>query len=171
MIVVVTPWLVDAESCNQRPKILPGEETRKPDNFELFLEGIIEAPRGSRQVKQDHRYVAPWMNSPSASVFPCVGKRDCGPGGCGIAGSACGAAGYGGAVDGSFPPGVGPNTPGSSIPQASNGMPAPLQAESTPPTAGSPPTSAAPAPTPLEAPLRPVPGEGESAPQADGQLR
>jgi pilus assembly protein CpaC len=84
VLVIVTPWLVDAESCNQRPKMLPGEETRRPDNFELFLEGIIEAPRGPRQVYQDHHYVPAWMNSPSAALFPCVGKHDCGcgPGGC-----------------------------------------------------------------------------------------
>jgi pilus assembly protein CpaC len=84
VLVIVTPWLVDAESCNQRPQMLPGEETRRPDNFELFLEGIIEAPRGPRQVYQDHHYVPAWMNSPSAALFPCVGKHDCGcgPGGC-----------------------------------------------------------------------------------------
>jgi pilus assembly protein CpaC len=84
VLVIVTPWLVDAESCNQRPKLLPGEETRRPDNFELFLEGIIEAPRGPRQVRQNHHYVPAWMNSPSATQFPCVGQRDgsCGVGGC-----------------------------------------------------------------------------------------
>jgi pilus assembly protein CpaC len=88
VLVIVTPWLVDAESCNQRPKVLPGEETRRPDNFELFLEGIIEAPRGPRAVYQNHRYVPAWMNSPSAKVFPCVGQRDpnCGTGGCGVNG-------------------------------------------------------------------------------------
>src|SRR5579875_1181174 len=32
VLIIVTPWLVDAESCNQRPKMLPGEETRRPDN-------------------------------------------------------------------------------------------------------------------------------------------
>jgi pilus assembly protein CpaC len=95
VLVIVTPWLVDAESCNQRPKILPGEETRRPDNFELFLEGIIEAPRGPRQVYQDHHYVPAWMNSPSAQTFPCVGQRGCGcgQGGCSING--CGMNGCG----------------------------------------------------------------------------
>ncbi len=88
VLIIVTPWLVDAESCNQRPKMLPGEETRRPDNFELFLEGIIEAPRGPRQVYQDHHYVPAWMNSPSAQLFPCVGKHEgnCSLGGCGING-------------------------------------------------------------------------------------
>lgn len=91
VLIIVTPWLVDAESCNQRPKTLPGEETRRPDNFELFLEGIIEAPRGPRQVRQDHHYVPAWMNSPSATTFPCAGKGNCGVGGCGV--GACGANG------------------------------------------------------------------------------
>jgi pilus assembly protein CpaC len=88
VLVIVTPWLVDAESCNQRPKVLPGEETRRPDNFELFLEGIIEAPRGHRQVYQNHRYVPAWMNSPSATQFPCASRRDCvnGQGSCGVNG-------------------------------------------------------------------------------------
>jgi pilus assembly protein CpaC len=168
VIVVVTPWLVDSESCNQRPKILPGEETRRPDNFELFLEGIIEAPRGPRQVKQDHHYVPAWMNSPTASTFPCVGKKDCNGSGCAIGGGSCGVNGCGGAADGLFPPaGSGPVTPPNPLPQS--GMPAPLTADTTPTTPAS--TTAMPAPSPLEPPLRPVPGEGGSAPPADGQLR
>ncbi len=32
--------------------VLPGQETRSPDDFELFLEGILEAPRGPREVCQ-----------------------------------------------------------------------------------------------------------------------
>src|SRR5262249_46640830 len=31
-----------------RPPFLPGQETRSPDDFELFLEGILEAARGPR---------------------------------------------------------------------------------------------------------------------------
>src|SRR6185312_1250814 len=93
VLVIVTPWLVDAISCNQRPKILPGEETRRPDDFELFLEGIIEAPRGVRQVRQGLHYVPAWMNSPSANKFPCASKYNCGAGGCGVNG--CGATGCG----------------------------------------------------------------------------
>jgi pilus assembly protein CpaC len=93
VLVIVTPWLVDPESCDQRPKVLPGEETRRPDDFELFLEGIIEAPRGPRQVCQEHHYVAAYKNGPSANTFPCAGKGvngagGCGTGGCGMNGSA-----------------------------------------------------------------------------------
>jgi len=84
VLVIITPWLVDAESCDQRPKMLPGEETRRPDDFELFLEGIIEAPRGPRQVWQNHHYVPAYKNSPSATVFPCANNGYCGVGGCGV---------------------------------------------------------------------------------------
>ncbi len=81
VVVLVTPHLVDAQDCAQAPKILPGEETRSPDDFELFLEGILEAPRGPRQVFEDHRYIAAYKNSPTAGTFPCAGQ--CGPnGGC-----------------------------------------------------------------------------------------
>lgn len=138
VVVIVTPWLVDAESCNQRPKMLPGEETRRPDSFELFLEGIIEAPRGPRQVYQNHHYVPAWMNSPSANVFPCAGRRDgCGGvNGCGANG--CGANGCGG--------------------PAAAGMPASPPGETIPSPTPPPPT--------LEAPLQPVPGEATGVPPA-----
>src|SRR5262249_50881834 len=66
LVVMVTVHLVDPLACDQLPKILPGEETRRPDDFELFLEGILEAPRGPRRVCVDHQYEAAWKNSPSA---------------------------------------------------------------------------------------------------------
>jgi pilus assembly protein CpaC len=166
MLVIVTPWLVDAESCNQRPKQLPGEETRRPDNFELFLEGILEAPRGPRQINHDHRYVHPWMNSPSAQVFPCVGKTNCFGGSCGLGGNGCGMGAGGGPLDG-FPAGSGPVTPASPLQPPLGPMPA----DATPSTPLSTSTSATPGQPPLEAPLRPVPGEGEAPPQADGQSK
>jgi pilus assembly protein CpaC len=74
MVVLVTPHLVDAMSCNQVPKVLPGQETRSPDDFELFLEGILEAPRGPRKVNEDRHYVPAWKHSPSAATFPCAGN-------------------------------------------------------------------------------------------------
>jgi pilus assembly protein CpaC len=127
VLVIVTPWLVDPESCNQRPKILPGEETRRPDNFELFLEGLIEAPRGQRQVRQNGHYVPAWMNSPSAATFPCAGRNNCGPNGCGVNG--CATSGY--------------NQPAGMPP--ANTMPTPLPA-------GTASTPLAPTPPPPEAP-------------------
>jgi pilus assembly protein CpaC len=82
-VILVTPHLVDAEDCSQAPRLAPGQETRSPDDFELFLEGILEAPRGPREVCQDGRYVAPYKNGPTSALFPCAG------GGCGGGTGAC----------------------------------------------------------------------------------
>jgi pilus assembly protein CpaC len=82
LLVVVTPHLVDAMACDQAPKIVPGEETRSPDDFELFLEGILEAPRGPREVCPNYHYVPAFKNGPTASVFPCAGGRHDGGLGC-----------------------------------------------------------------------------------------
>ncbi len=73
LLITVTPHLVDAMSCDQAPKVFPGQETRSPDDFELFLEGILEAPRGSRQVFPDGHYVPAFKNGPTASTVPCAG--------------------------------------------------------------------------------------------------
>jgi pilus assembly protein CpaC len=73
LVILVTVNLVDPLDCSQLPKILPGEETRRPDDFELFLEGILEAPRGPRDVCHDKVYWPAWKNSPSAARFPCAG--------------------------------------------------------------------------------------------------
>jgi pilus assembly protein CpaC len=124
VLVIVTPWLVDAMSCNQRPKILPGEETRKPDNFELFLEGIIEAPRGPRQSRQDHHHVPAWVNSPSANLFPCAGKGNCGVNGC-AAGGCGGPAGESAAGPASM---AAPSMTSGPL----DGTPSPMPASSTP---------------------------------------
>jgi pilus assembly protein CpaC len=164
VLVIVTPWLVDAESCNQRPNMLPGEETRRPDDFELFLEGIIEAPRGPRQVCQRLHYVPPWMSSPSAALFPCASRGNCGAGGCGV--GACSAGGCGVPAGNLLPAGPGPMAPVNSLASPANGMPAPLPAGATPvpldPT--SPPL--APTQAPPEAPLQPAPGKEANAPPA-----
>ena len=63
VVILVTPYLVDPQSCDQLPKLLPGQETRTPDDFELFLEGILEAPRGPRKVIQDRRYTPAFKNA------------------------------------------------------------------------------------------------------------
>jgi pilus assembly protein CpaC len=76
LVVLVTPHLVDAQSHDQLTKIIPGQETRSPDDFELFLEGILEAPRGPREVFQGTRYVPAYRNGPTADLFPCAGQND-----------------------------------------------------------------------------------------------
>jgi pilus assembly protein CpaC len=80
IVVLVTPYLVDAQSCDQVAKILPGQETRSPDDFELFLEGILEAPRGPRQVFHGNRYVPAYRNGPNGGDLNggCNGHGPCG---------------------------------------------------------------------------------------------
>lgn len=78
LVVLVTPHLIDPLACNQVPKLLPGQETRTPDDFELFLEGLLEAPRGPRDVCHHKKYVAAWKNSPSAAQYPCGGGPEYG---------------------------------------------------------------------------------------------
>jgi pilus assembly protein CpaC len=142
VLVIVTPWLVDAESCNQRPKMLPGEETRRPDNFELFLEGIIEAPRGPRQVYQNHHYVPAWMNSPSAALFPCASRRNCASqGGCGV-NNCAGPLNEQPSVDAM--PAPPPSSPPA--PLETPLQPVPSETESAPPAAANDPPTTAPEP-------------------------
>jgi pilus assembly protein CpaC len=71
LVILVTPHLVDAMTCDQLPKFLPGQETRSPDDFELFLERILEAPRGPRDVCVNGRYVPAYKNGPAADMYPC----------------------------------------------------------------------------------------------------
>jgi pilus assembly protein CpaC len=93
LVVLVTPHLVDPMACDQLPKHLPGQETRNPDDFELFLEGILEAPRGSRDVFPDgHHYLPAYRNGPTADQYPCAGGQ--------CAGGACGGCNGGGFSDG-----------------------------------------------------------------------
>ena len=66
LLVLVTPHLVDPMSCDQLPHLLPGQETRSPDDYELFLEGILEAPRGERAIWQGGHYVPAYKNAPGA---------------------------------------------------------------------------------------------------------
>jgi pilus assembly protein CpaC len=93
LVVLVTPHLVDPMACNQLPKHLPSQETRSPDDYELFLEGILEAPRGPRQVCDGPQYIPAYKNGPTAEVYPCAGGHGGSKGGgCGegTAGDHCG---------------------------------------------------------------------------------
>jgi pilus assembly protein CpaC len=95
MVILVTPRVVDPADCSQMPKALPGSETRKPDDYEFYLETILEAPRGQRQIWNGGEYVPAWKAGPSANLYPCAGNG--GYGGCGDGGK-CGAPGAGPAV-------------------------------------------------------------------------
>lgn len=92
LIILVTPRLVDAMDCAQVPRRMPGQETRNADDYELFLEGLLEAPRGQRQVWNGKCYNAAYKCDPTYGLFPCrgnvcaggpVGGAGCGPAGCG----------------------------------------------------------------------------------------
>jgi pilus assembly protein CpaC len=74
LVILVTPRLVDAMDCNQLPKRVPGKETRSPDDYELFLESLIEAPRGQRRPWTNGTYAPAYKNDPNSyGKFPCVG--------------------------------------------------------------------------------------------------
>jgi pilus assembly protein CpaC len=105
LIILLTPRLVDPADCSQMPKALPGSETRKPDDYEFYLETILEAPRGQRQIWNGWEYNPAWKSGPSANLYPCAG------GNCGAGGS------YGGCADGKCGPGAGP-TKAISMPPA-----------------------------------------------------
>jgi pilus assembly protein CpaC len=86
LVILVTPRLVEPLDCNQVPRRLPGRETRSPDDYELFLENLIEAPRGQRKVWSGKKYNAAHKCDPNGA-FPCAGNV------CGENGSNCGQAG------------------------------------------------------------------------------
>jgi pilus assembly protein CpaC len=121
LVILVTPHLVDAMTCNQLPKFLPGQETRSPDDYELFLEGILEAPRGPREPWQDGHFVPAFKNGPTSEIYPCGGN---GNGSCaGGNGTCAGAPGCAGSCNGAASPAnpvAGPNRlPATANPSAS----------------------------------------------------
>jgi pilus assembly protein CpaC len=83
LVILVTPRLVDGIGCDRLPKYLPGQETRSPSDYELFLEGILEAPRGPRDVFVHGHYRPAYLNAPNAGEIPC-GNGACGSGACGV---------------------------------------------------------------------------------------
>jgi pilus assembly protein CpaC len=90
LVILVTPRLAGPMNCDQVPKRLPGRETRNPDDYELFLENILEAPRGQRKVWTNRCYNAAWKCDPTAAIFPCVGGVCNGGLGGGVYGSVLG---------------------------------------------------------------------------------
>jgi pilus assembly protein CpaC len=87
LLIIVTPYVVDPLDCAQRPTRLPGQETRTPTDFELFLEGILEAPRGQRPLCPDGKYRPAHYWAP-AHCFP-YGTPKPGHGGTGACGTDC----------------------------------------------------------------------------------
>jgi pilus assembly protein CpaC len=156
LVVLVTPHLVDPMACDQLPKHLPGMETRSPDDYELFLEGILEAPRGPRDVLQDGHFVPAYKNGPTAGTYPCAGGR-CGSGACG--GEGC----NGGCGEGCAPAaGTGVMSAGDHGPSTA-AVAAPAAAPATAPAAGA--TTPAAGDTTADAATKPAPA---ALPPADG---
>lgn len=81
LVILVTPRLVAPMDPCQAPKRLPGQETRTPDDYELFLENILEAPRGQRKVWNGKCYNAPYKCDPTLGRYPCAGNVCTGPNG------------------------------------------------------------------------------------------
>ncbi len=73
LVILVTPRLVDAMDCNQVPRRVPGKETRSPDDYELFLESLLEAPRGQRRPWQHGQFEPAFKNDKTAGMYPCIG--------------------------------------------------------------------------------------------------
>jgi pilus assembly protein CpaC len=139
LLILVTPRLADALDCTQVPNRVPGRETRNPDDYELYLEGLLEAPRGQRQVWNGRCYNAAWKCDPSG-LFPCKGNVCTGP------------AGAGGCLTGSCPAPAAPATAHVPVRTAQQPVADPLApAEATIPA---PPAPADGLPVP------PVPGTG-----------
>jgi pilus assembly protein CpaC len=83
LVILVTPRLVHPMDQCQTPRRLPGQETRTPDDYELFLENILEAPRGQRKVWNGKCYNAAYKCGPTVNQFPCAGGVCTGPNGMG----------------------------------------------------------------------------------------
>lgn len=138
LVILVTPRLVGPMDPCQAPKRLPGQETRTPDDYELFLENILEAPRGQRKVWNGKCYNAPYKCDPTVGKYPCAGNVCTGPNGTCLPAPAFGPV---------VAPGHGP---------VGAVRPNPLPA--LPPAPGGEPVAAPPTPAELP-PLPPVPGE------------
>lgn len=74
ILILVTPRLVEPLDCSQVPRRMPGRETREPDDYELFLEGILEAPRGQRKPWSNGCYNAAYRCDPTYGTYPCIGN-------------------------------------------------------------------------------------------------
>ena len=179
LLILVTPHLVDGEDCRQAPKALPGRETRKPDDYELFLEGILEAPRGQRQVFENGKYKAAYKSDPSYNQYPCAdplpreprgsrrggrgGAYGCSDGSCGVGQPMYAPTGMRRGMQGAPAEMMGPPMSGSALlPGAPMPGPALDSGRMIPPTA----VESLPAPRTIrELPVRNGPDRGPSIPQ------
>lgn len=94
LLIMVTPRMAEAMDCAQVPHRVPTKETRGPDDYELFLETLLEAPRGQRKVWNGKCYNAAYKCDPTYGVFPC--ENNVCPGGAAGAGCKTGGCATGG---------------------------------------------------------------------------
>ncbi|MBN9122529.1 MAG: pilus assembly protein N-terminal domain-containing protein [Planctomycetes bacterium] len=162
LVILVTPRLVAPMDPCQAPKRLPGQETRTPDDYELFLENILEAPRGQRKVWNGKCYNAAYKCDPTVLRYPCAGNVCTGPNGTCLPAPAYGlptgglpalnGGGHGpamvppipvtppggaSAVPAPMPPATAPGTL-PAVPGATGGEPAPVALPPLPPVTGAP---------------------------------
>ncbi len=84
LLILVTPRLVEPLNSCQVPRRVPGKETRSPDDYELFVEQLLEAPRGARKIWNGKEYVPAYRHAENngtglvanpglkASALPCA---------------------------------------------------------------------------------------------------
>ncbi len=63
LLILVTPRLVEPLNSSQVPRRVPGKETRSPDDYELFVEQLLEAPRGARKIFNGKQYVPAYRHA------------------------------------------------------------------------------------------------------------
>jgi pilus assembly protein CpaC len=134
LVILVTPRLVAPLDQCQAPKRLPGQETRTPDDYELFLENVLEAPRGQRKVWNGKCYNAPYKCGPTVNQFPCAGGICTGPMGACLPGAGCAAPGALGVPGAAAVPPVLPGAvpqPIPPLPPSGGGASAPADAGAT----------------------------------------
>jgi len=68
LLILVTPRIVEPLNCDQVPRRVPGKETRSPDDYELFVEQLLEAPRGARKIFNGKQYVPAYRNAQNSGT-------------------------------------------------------------------------------------------------------
>ena len=122
LVIVVTPRLMEPLRDCQKPPFLPGQGTRNPTDFELYLEGRIE--KEARPPFMASHKQGRWNYSPPTTVLPAPVLSDPSPG-----------------------PVFGPFGPGMPKPAPNAG---PGEAEEQEPRPVAPLTTSRPAPRPAE---------------------
>lgn len=69
LLILVTPRLVEPMDGPQVGRRLPGKETRSADDYELFVESLLEAPRGQRRPWVNGKYVPAYRAGGAAPVL------------------------------------------------------------------------------------------------------